>query len=313
MRELDQAPFGIVGLETLIPITVTSLIEPGHLTWPEVIRKLTINPAHAAGHPQGDAPRRRRRRRHHHRPRDPLDDRPLAVPLQEPQHPVRRLGGPRPGPHRDRRRRGPLHPRRDRPPGRSRRPGLNRDRGLMSNRSKARPSPVRALNRRRADLHFIRGDRTRTIGKDDALAHRRLQRDACGGTARPEAEPRGIPHASVGGSSMTWPTPSPDRTRRRRPSSSTPRCLPATSRSRRTYRGLRVIFAYGDEDADSRIEQILGHDSNPKTPDGRLVRPPHPPGRVAAKGTAAHRRRVPRPQGPAPRLLSRTAPPAAGD
>jgi predicted RNA-binding protein with PIN domain len=30
-----------------------------------------------------------------------------------------------------------------------------------------------------------------------------------------------------------------------------------------TYRGLRVIFAYGDEDADSRIEYILGHDSNP--------------------------------------------------
>ena len=32
-----------------------------------------------------------------------------------------------------------------------------------------------------------------------------------------------------------------------------------------SYRGLRVIFAYGDEDADSRIEYILGHDSNPKT------------------------------------------------
>lgn len=32
-----------------------------------------------------------------------------------------------------------------------------------------------------------------------------------------------------------------------------------------TYRGLRVIFAYGDEDADSRIEYILGHDSNPKS------------------------------------------------
>jgi predicted RNA-binding protein with PIN domain len=32
-----------------------------------------------------------------------------------------------------------------------------------------------------------------------------------------------------------------------------------------SYRGLRVIFAYGDEDADSRIEYILGHDSNPKS------------------------------------------------
>ena len=53
MRELDQAPFGIVGLETLIPITVTGLIEPGHLTWPEVIRKLTINPSQLVGIPKG--------------------------------------------------------------------------------------------------------------------------------------------------------------------------------------------------------------------------------------------------------------------
>jgi predicted RNA-binding protein with PIN domain len=32
-----------------------------------------------------------------------------------------------------------------------------------------------------------------------------------------------------------------------------------------TYRGLRLIFALGDEDADSRIEYIIGHDSSPKT------------------------------------------------
>lgn len=31
------------------------------------------------------------------------------------------------------------------------------------------------------------------------------------------------------------------------------------------YRGVRVIFAYGDEDADSRIEYILSKDSNPRT------------------------------------------------
>src|SRR3954451_24114032 len=53
MRELDQAPFGIVGLETLIPITVHGLIEPGHLTWSEVIRKLTINPAQLLGIAKG--------------------------------------------------------------------------------------------------------------------------------------------------------------------------------------------------------------------------------------------------------------------
>jgi dihydroorotase len=49
MREIDQAPFGIIGLETLIPITVTSLIEKGHLSWPEALAKLTRNPANLLG------------------------------------------------------------------------------------------------------------------------------------------------------------------------------------------------------------------------------------------------------------------------
>ncbi len=45
MRELDQAPSGIIGLETLLPVCVTALIETGHLTWPQLIEKLTVNPA----------------------------------------------------------------------------------------------------------------------------------------------------------------------------------------------------------------------------------------------------------------------------
>jgi dihydroorotase len=53
MRELDQAPNGIIGLETLIPICVRSLIEPGHLTWPRLIEKLTINPARILGIDRG--------------------------------------------------------------------------------------------------------------------------------------------------------------------------------------------------------------------------------------------------------------------
>jgi dihydroorotase len=52
-REIDQAPFGIVGLETLIPISVFGLIEPGHLTWPDVIRMLTIAPANLLGIAKG--------------------------------------------------------------------------------------------------------------------------------------------------------------------------------------------------------------------------------------------------------------------
>lgn len=48
-RELDQAPFGIVGLETLLPLCVTALIFPGHLTWLQLLEKLTINPARILG------------------------------------------------------------------------------------------------------------------------------------------------------------------------------------------------------------------------------------------------------------------------
>jgi len=53
LRELDQAPFGIVGLETLLPISIKALIEPGHLTWPELIEKLTIKPAQLLGIERG--------------------------------------------------------------------------------------------------------------------------------------------------------------------------------------------------------------------------------------------------------------------
>ncbi len=53
MRELDQAPFGILGLETALGLVVTRLIEPGHLTWPQAIEKMTINPAKVLGIPKG--------------------------------------------------------------------------------------------------------------------------------------------------------------------------------------------------------------------------------------------------------------------
>jgi dihydroorotase len=53
MRELDQAPNGVIGLETLLPISIGALIEPGHLTWPELIAKLTMHPARVLGIPRG--------------------------------------------------------------------------------------------------------------------------------------------------------------------------------------------------------------------------------------------------------------------
>ena len=44
-RELDLVPFGIAGLETLLPLCISGLIEPGHLTWLEFLSKVTIGPA----------------------------------------------------------------------------------------------------------------------------------------------------------------------------------------------------------------------------------------------------------------------------
>jgi dihydroorotase len=53
MQELDQAPFGIVGLETMLGLVVTKLIEPGVLDWSKAIRKMTINPARVLGISKG--------------------------------------------------------------------------------------------------------------------------------------------------------------------------------------------------------------------------------------------------------------------
>jgi len=53
MRELDQAPFGIVGLETLLPICIETLITPGRLTWMQLLSKLTTGPARLLGIQKG--------------------------------------------------------------------------------------------------------------------------------------------------------------------------------------------------------------------------------------------------------------------
>ncbi|MCE9565141.1 MAG: dihydroorotase [Planctomycetes bacterium] len=52
-RELDQAPNGILGLESFLPLCVTHLIEPGHLSWPQMLAKMTINPAKVLGIDRG--------------------------------------------------------------------------------------------------------------------------------------------------------------------------------------------------------------------------------------------------------------------
>jgi dihydroorotase len=53
MRELDQAPNGIIGLETMLPICIGALVAPGLLTWSQLIEKLTVQPARVLGIDRG--------------------------------------------------------------------------------------------------------------------------------------------------------------------------------------------------------------------------------------------------------------------
>ena len=49
MQDLDSAPFGMVSLETTLAMVITYLIQPGKLTWPQAIAKLSTNPAKILG------------------------------------------------------------------------------------------------------------------------------------------------------------------------------------------------------------------------------------------------------------------------
>lgn len=44
-KELTQAPSGIIGLETALPLAITKLVKEGHLTMKEVLAKMCYNPA----------------------------------------------------------------------------------------------------------------------------------------------------------------------------------------------------------------------------------------------------------------------------
>lgn len=44
-RPFEKAPSGIIGLETALSLGITNLVKKGHLTMPELIAKMTCNPA----------------------------------------------------------------------------------------------------------------------------------------------------------------------------------------------------------------------------------------------------------------------------
>ena len=46
---MKNAPFGIVGLETSLPLTYTELVEKGVLTLNQMVEKMCLNPAKILG------------------------------------------------------------------------------------------------------------------------------------------------------------------------------------------------------------------------------------------------------------------------
>lgn len=44
-KSITEAPSGIIGLETALPLGITNLVKAGHLSYMELIEKMTINPA----------------------------------------------------------------------------------------------------------------------------------------------------------------------------------------------------------------------------------------------------------------------------
>lgn len=44
-KELKDAPSGMIGLETALALGITNLVRKGHMTMPQLLKKMTVNPA----------------------------------------------------------------------------------------------------------------------------------------------------------------------------------------------------------------------------------------------------------------------------
>ena len=49
MLELDRAPFGILGLETAVGLSVTRLVATGRIGWPRLVEAMSTLPARILG------------------------------------------------------------------------------------------------------------------------------------------------------------------------------------------------------------------------------------------------------------------------
>ncbi len=51
--EFDRAEFGVIGLETMLAVSITELVHSGIMGWPELVRRISLNPARILGIAQG--------------------------------------------------------------------------------------------------------------------------------------------------------------------------------------------------------------------------------------------------------------------
>jgi dihydroorotase len=105
----EEAPFGIVGLETALPLYVEALVTPKLIEWPRLIALMTIEPARLCGLDQqglGHVEGGWAGRCDDHRSGRFVDDHGVGVSRQIAEHPVRWKKGHGSGGNDDRRRRG---------------------------------------------------------------------------------------------------------------------------------------------------------------------------------------------------------------
>ena len=94
--EFDRAPFGIVGLETAVPLALDRLVHTGLIRLSRLVELMSVNPARILADSRAARWRRRVAGGHHDpRARPAGDDRPrpAAQPVEE--HAVSRLDAPR--------------------------------------------------------------------------------------------------------------------------------------------------------------------------------------------------------------------------
>ena len=52
--EFDRAEFGVIGLETILSVSITELLKEGLFDWPQLVKKLSLNPARILGINKGN-------------------------------------------------------------------------------------------------------------------------------------------------------------------------------------------------------------------------------------------------------------------